>query len=228
MRYLRPIAVAAALCALAGCASVAKGVPASAAAMPAGEAGWVFGSLNVPRGTPFTSHGFKYRAVGAADGALVSFRYDARPAASSPLGIGKLLGEKPDFVEQNEAGIVFAYRLPPGEYELYDVHFHRNGGQIQTSYSARMPFAIRFRVEQGAATYLGEFQARSGHGTNIVGMPVVAGGYFALRDRKDRDLARLQAKGTELPRARVIDATADVLAARVPFFQENAVAPPAH
>lgn len=227
MRLSCLLSLAAALCGLVACATVAKGVPASAAATPAEEAGWIFGSLNVPRGTPFTTHGFKYRAVGAADGALVSFRHDARPAASSPLGLGKLLGEKPDFVERNESGSVFAYRLPPGEYELYDVYFHLNGGQVQTSYTARMPFAIRFRVEQGAATYLGEFQARSGHGRNIVGLPMVAGGYFALRDRNARDVAVLQAKGSELPRARIVDASAAVLAAGVPFFQENAVPAPA-
>lgn len=223
MHLLRWLAVSLAAV-LAGCANVSQGVPSSAAVTQADKAGWVFGSVGISGRTPYTSQGFLYRAVGAGDSAIVRFRYDSRPAMASPLGIGKLMNETPDFTSRvGETGVVFAYRLRPGEYELFDVEFHINSGQLQQTFHARQKFSVKFRVEEGTATYLGEFLARGTTGKNVLGMTVPGGGFFAMRNRMDRDLGILHSKGIQMPRDKVINASAVALEARLPFFQENGI-----
>ncbi|HEX7887889.1 MAG TPA: hypothetical protein VF522_00905 [Ramlibacter sp.] len=217
MRSLRLFFIAALLAALAGCASVAPGVPASVASAPQDRTGWVFGSLGTAGSSPITSHGFFYRAKGASDAAIVSWRYDGRSGFASPLGLGKVFSDKPDFREGIEAGIAFAYRLPAGEYELYDVRFHMD----QATYNAKEKFSVPFRVEAGSATYLGEFIARDARARNFFGMPIKVPGYYAIRQRVERDLDVLAARGIDLPRDRIIDASAGVLGTGLPFFQEN-------
>lgn len=208
---------------VSGCANVRPGVPASLAAAPTANGGWVFGSIGVKGATAFTTQGFLYRAKGAGDGALVAFKYDSRPAFASPLPFAKnLFSDKPDFFDAGDLAVVFAYQLPAGEYELYDVHFFINGGQLSTRIRSKEPFSIPFKVSAGAATYLGEFLARSATGRNVIGLPGISHASFAMRNRSARDLAALKRKGIALPEGQVIDASSDIMEAGIPFFGANA------
>lgn len=208
---------------VSSCANVRPGVPASLATAPTANSGWVFGSIGIKGATAFTSQGFLYRARGADDGALVAFKYDSRPRFASPLPFAKnLFSDKPDFFDAGDLAVVFAYQLPAGEYELYDVQFFINRGEFSTTYRSTQPFSIPFKVSAGAATYLGEFLARSAMGRNIIGLPAVSHGSFVMRNRSERDLASLKRKGVPLPEGQVIDASSGIMGAGVPFFSANA------
>jgi hypothetical protein len=89
-----------------------------------------------------------------------------------------------DFAYSQAYGTVIAYRLLPGEYEIFNFnlthlrHYHR----------ARRDFSLRFVVEKGKTTYLGEYisHAKQIRGTN--GLSPIQYVHIVVQDQQERDL----------------------------------------
>jgi hypothetical protein len=200
---------------VSACATVEPGeVPRGVREVPPEKAGIVFGSVGVGGRSGFSDQGLRYRAIGATEGALIRFRQNG------------ILDTPVDFSEGESRGSVFAMRLPPGEYELHNVHFFVNRGQFgTTTFTAKGDFSIPFKVVEGTATYLGEFLTYPITGRNVFGGRVPGGGYFVVSSKLDRDFLILARKGFPIPRERVSDATVDPRLVRSPMFQEKPLPP---
>ncbi len=139
--------------------------------------------------------GFPYRPVTLLNGVPAK---DWKGEIEPRLGGAIYLKVKnPDF-EGREAGHVVLRRLPPGDYVIDNFSF---GGQLAgTSYawSSATPFAIRFTIRPGQATYIGSFMRAVSLGTPLE--PVLgAAGFFVIADRSDRDLPIARSRLPGLP-----------------------------
>jgi hypothetical protein len=215
MRMLNAALSAAMVVLISACATVGPGeVPSGLSEAPPEKTGLVFGSVGVGGPTPFQTQGLRYRAMGSSENALIFFRK------------GGLMDTPVDFSEGAARGSVFAMRLPPGDYELYNVLFFVNRAQFgSTTFTAKGNFSIPFKVVEGTATYLGEFLTYPVTGKSIFGGRVPSGGYFVVSNKLDRDFSILARKGFPIPRERVSDATVDPRLARSPMLQEKPLPP---
>lgn len=99
-----------------------------------------------------------------------------------------------DFAYAQVDGTVIAYRLLPGEYEITNFnithlnHYHR----------ARRDFSLRFVVEKGKTTYLGEYvsHAKQTRGTN--GFSPIQYVHMVVQDQQERDI---RIAGKRIPEA---------------------------
>lgn len=169
--------------------------PALAAKKPvqyAGEDGGylVYGVGTIAIGMHFD---FPYGRVAGPDGAAVT---DWRGSVEPTVGGAIYLKVKnPDF-EGRESGHVVTRRLPPGDYLIDNFAFYGSSPTgAAYGWSSAKPFAIRFRIEPGKATYIGSFMRAPSLGTSLE--PTLgAAGFFVIADRSARDLP---IAGTRLP-----------------------------
>jgi hypothetical protein len=182
-----------------GCAVDPGRAPKGLADVPLEKSGVVFGSIGVGARSPYTNQGLRYRAKGSAESGSIQFVQSG--IIDTPI----------DFADGQTKGSVFAIRLPPGEYELYNVLFFVNRAQFgSTTFSSKADFSIPFTVTEGSATYLGEFMTHSVYGKNFFGMSMPGGGYFVVANKLDRDFSFLAKKAVHIPRERVTDATVSI------------------
>ena len=153
--------------------------------------------------TQFQSWTLLFRRKGDATKAIGSFYYQKKGFLGT--------GTKPDYESDDkgieEHGVVLAASLPPGDYELYGVSEFLNGGTIQITYTSREPLSMPFTVRRGTVAYLGNYQATSFKGRNLIGIPVVAGAFYAVEDRRLADMAIAVQKGLVSGRITVEDFT---------------------
>ncbi|HRD27707.1 MAG TPA: hypothetical protein PLO65_05345 [Caulobacter sp.] len=128
---------------------------------------------------------FPYRRVALPDGAPVS---DWKGEIAPRLGGAIYLKVKnPDF-EGRETGHVVVRRLPPGEYLIENFAFYGSSPTGSAyAWSSAKPFAIRFRIEPGKATYIGSFMRAPSPGPGVV-PGIGPAGFFVIADRSARDL----------------------------------------
>ncbi len=126
------------------------------------------------------------------------------------------------YEEPGRKGRMFALPLQPGEYELVNVHFYYNNGQVEKSWEAKEDFSVPFSMEAGKAYYIGDFLARGYWGKNIFGITIPAGGHFVHRYNLGRDLPLLKAKFPELAEKDVV--TLDLDAEVPPFIYSSETA----
>jgi hypothetical protein len=205
---------AGALMALAGCTVAPGDIPPGLGPVAPDKGGIVFGTIGRGGSSAYTSQGLRYRMQGREDTALIAFRDSG--IVDTPV----------DFEEGTAKGSLFLIRLPPGAYELMNIHFFINRGQFgTTTFSAKEDFSIAFTVKEGTATYLGEFLGYQVTGKNFFGWSVPAGGYFVIRNQIERDFSLARKKGVTLPRERVEVSVADPKAVGSPMIRERADIP---
>lgn len=107
-------------------------------------------------------------------------------------------GQKPDYVQGDEPGVVLVSTLPPGQYEIVNFSVHSSAGIYQVYDYSKKPFSIKFIVEPGKTTYLGNYQAVAIYGQN--NFDSQSGGViFNVQNRADKDFSLAQKKKSNLP-----------------------------
>jgi hypothetical protein len=203
---LRPTAIVLALVAsLAGCAAGPTAqADRSLQVINAEDGGTIVGSIGArpvalfkTEGSPYTSHTIYFRKVGSKKGGTLEF---APP--NPPFRV-----YTPDFQDEQVKANLFKLTLPAGEYELYSVSFYYNNGTSESTFTPKAEFSIPFTVEKGKVTYLGSLTARGIWGRNFLRMPVPAGGYFVVEDRRTRDLPLIQSRlsGPATPQVKLLE-----------------------
>lgn len=161
--------------------------PALAAAKPADYAGADGGYLVYAVGTiALGMHfDFPYRRTALPDGAPAN---DWKGKISPTVGGAIYLKIKnPDF-EGRESGHVVVRRLPPGDYVIDNFAFYGSSPMgAAYDWSSAKPFAIRFTIRPGQATYIGSFMRAVSLGTPLEPQ-LGAAGFFVVADRAGRDL----------------------------------------
>lgn len=134
---------------------------------------------------------FPYRRVALPNGEPVQdWTGTIAPAVG---GAWVLKVKNPDFIGR-ETGHVVVRRLPPGQYLIDQFGFSGGGvGMGVIDWSSAVPFAIRFTIKPGEATYIGSFMRAPSLGTPLEAQ-VNAAGYFLIADRNERDVPVARAK----------------------------------
>ena len=134
---------------------------------------------------------FPYWRVALLDGTPIR---DWEGAIEPTVGGAWVLKIKnPDFVGR-ESGHVVVRRLPPGQYLMDQFAFSGGGfGMGTIDWSSAVPFAIRFTIRPGAATYIGSFMRAPSLGTPLESQ-LGAAGYFLIADRSARDVPLARSK----------------------------------
>lgn len=128
---------------------------------------------------------FPYRRAATPEGTTVD---DWKGTIEPTVGGAIYLKIKnPDF-EGRESGHVVVRRLPPGEYLIDSLAFYGSSPTgAAYDWSSARPFAIRFTIRPGQATYIGSYMRAPSLGTSL--QPALgAAGFFVVADRSDRDL----------------------------------------
>lgn len=173
------------------------------------DGGYLVLSLGESSGTSYWWSVLRYRPKGGTQGGEVVFSTQNR---LNPTPV--------DYETADGVGSVAVHRLPPGDYELYNLEFRQILANGQRTWTARDDFSAAFRIEPGVVTYLGSFMAAGRSRRGALGEIGVDAGYFKVADRRDRDLGLARRKHavlamtTELRSA--LPAPRDVPAA---FFQ---------
>lgn len=174
------------LLALLATPALAAKAPAQYAGDDGGYVAYAVGAIAI--GMHFD---FPYGRVALPDGTAVS---DWRGTIEPKLGGAIYLKIKnPDF-EGRETGQIVVRRLPPGDYLIDNFAFY-GSSPLGAAYdwSSARPFAIRFTITPGKATYIGSFMRAPSLGTSL--QPTLgAAGFFVVADRSERDLPLIGAK----------------------------------
>lgn len=128
---------------------------------------------------------FPYRRTALPDGAAANdWKGAIRPTVGGAI---YLKIKNPDF-EGQESGHVVVRRLPPGDYLIDNFAFHGSSpAGAAYDWSSAAPFAIRFTLRPGQATYIGSFMRSPSLGTPLAPQ-LGAAGFFVVADRTGRDL----------------------------------------
>jgi hypothetical protein len=190
-------------------------IPVAATRVPAGlevaatqPSGVVFGSIGRGSNYEFSAQTIFFRRSGST--ATGSFTYARNVTVTVPV----------DIEEGEKKATLFVARLPPGRYELSDVHFFVNYGQMGSqNFRAEGPIVVPFEVVEGRAIYLGEFLSYPVLGKNLFGAPVFRDGYFVVTNEILRDLALLTKRHPEMRGFPVDNLSKIALEASVPSFR---------
>lgn len=199
---------------LVGCAGAPATIPKSLQGDATGKKGIVFGSIGSGGDGRYSVYGLRYRAIGSKDMGEFQYRNNWMHIANTTT----------DFSHGNAEGSVFVAHLPPGNYELFNVHFFENrGSQGTTTFTSKVDFSVPFSVSEGKATYLGEYIGQRVEGKNIFHLPVSAGGYYVVTDQLDRDIGILEKRGESIPREDVQNLVSSVAGAGVPMLRKEII-----
>lgn len=91
-------------------------------------------------------------------------------------------------------GMVYAYAVPAGEYEIFDYRLYFNDGFVSKTWTPNEAFSIPFTLTPGSVTYIGDIETIPTYGRNFLGIEVEGGGYFKISDQSVRDLPILKAR----------------------------------
>lgn len=129
------------------------------------------------------------------------FRSDDKKVNYSNFIKGKMDKKVPfgkydfDFKERKNSGNIFAYLVPAGVYEIYGTEMTQSYAYTHTRWKAKDEFSIKFHAEAGKITYIGEYAIQPVYdGKNIIGVPLMASGYWLIDDKLERDLTLLKKK----------------------------------
>ncbi len=141
----------------------------------------------------------------ASNGIIVGSFTSNEKVYSRGFYFRKIGTDQREFVQYNQIwsknefnnGLVYAFSLPPGEYEFFDFRLFYSTGYSESSWSAQEEFSIPFTVTTGEVSYLGEIHTIQLVGENLFGIDIPAGGVFAISDQIERDLPKLKTKFPE-------------------------------
>lgn len=148
---------------------------------------------------------------------------DAAPESPDAIGTftyrasGIFGGEKSDYKNHPEYGVVITGSLAEGEYVIYNFKVFQNSGSYQATYFSRKSISIPFSIKKGTVAYLGNYQASAITGKNIVGMSVSSGAYFTVENRIDEQQEIMRRKGVS-PELQIINFTPSPEDLKSPFF----------
>lgn len=129
---------------------------------------------------------FFYRMKGASEG----LRLDAIGYSMlDDFGLGP-----DDYPEDPKDGRLLLLKAEPGVYELYDWKLYVTSGGGYSYFSPKEFKPLRFTVEEGKITYLGNLHLEALYGRNIVGMRVIAGAEAKNLDEREVDMLLLKSK----------------------------------
>jgi hypothetical protein len=134
---------------------------------------------------------FPYRRVALRDGTTVQ-DWQGSIAPDGGWRVGTQDQESRFY--GRESGHVVVRRLPPGSYLIDQFAFSGGGfGMGTIDWSSAVPFAMRFTIQPGAATYIGSFMRAPSLGTPLEPQ-LNAAGYFLIADRSARDVPIARSK----------------------------------
>lgn len=97
-----------------------------------------------------------------------------------------------DYIEPSEAGSLFTFSLPAGEYEIYNFEVVQDTIAGPVTHYPMRKFSVRFSVEAGKACYLGSIQIFRHSGR--FKFAVTGGVQFVMRENPERDHNLLRSK----------------------------------
>jgi hypothetical protein len=210
---LRRLFVCILVLSIAACAQGPVSVPTSLQGVKPGTGGLVFGSIGTSGDGRLSSFSLRFRAVGSKEEGQFTYRMNPIHA----------MDDRADFNDETK-GAVFSVRLPPGDYQLFNMRLYESHGQYgDVTFTSKEDFPITFSVKEGKAVYLGEYLVHRLSGKNIFFLPATAGGYFVVSDKLDRDLAVVEKRGETVPRDSIENMVSPILAADVPAFRREAL-----
>lgn len=153
--------------------------------VPADEAGYVVFSIGADEQSSASYYKLNFRDPASRDSTDVTFFPSTSPDAD----------RKPDFTSAAFEGSVFALRMKPGDYEIYNFTVRqRHESMSEMLFTAARDFSIPFVVEKGKVTYLGQYRAQLLKGKSVTGKEVTAIFYYVIEDQADRDIAVARAR----------------------------------
>lgn len=162
--------------------------------LPVSERATIFGTLTAELGGPMAMELYEIR-----------FRnLQTKEKASLTLNAGLLLfpgvrtasGDAELQESGRSMGRSFELTLPAGQYEFYEVWCRGPPGSFPSDYKSEN-FSMPFSVEAGKTYYLGELRAYPLQYKDLLGFSTPYGGYFVLRDSRERDTALWLKKRTD-------------------------------
>jgi hypothetical protein len=124
-----------------------------------------------------------------------------------------------DYVTETTIGTVEIMKLPPGDYEIYNVEIFENLGMLQTTYSAKNEFSIPFQIKPNETQYLGEFIAVN-LGKKFLDASI-GGAYFILDDKMERDINYIKKKNPDSRLGNIINIVPDPEAIGCPLIRSD-------
>jgi hypothetical protein len=173
------------------------------------DAGRVAIDIGASANTHYSSYSLNFRKVGDKDAEPNRFVYFQHNEFSA---------QKKDYDNSEENGVVQSFRLPPGEYEIFNFDIFLNGGTVQKNFGSRKEFSIPFKVRSNETTYLGNYQANLVMGTNFFGMSMAAGAVFVVADREKVDIELAKKRLSNVAFGPISNATPTAQSIANPFF----------
>lgn len=152
---------------LAGCAG-------SSSRYSGNDAGMVVLSIAQDKDTQFSIYRLHYRTRDKRMSDVIAWMKD------SPLS-----ADTPDFREPSKTGEVFALKLAPGDYEIFNYTIVGGGAR----HSGSEEFSVPFTIKPRETIYLGEFMGMVTHGGNLVPAAEERAPIFVVSDQLARDAA---------------------------------------
>lgn len=182
------------------------------------DAGRIAIGIGASANTHYSSYSLKFRKLGDKEGESNRFVYFQHNEFSA---------QKRDYDTAEENGVVQSFRLPPGDYEIFNFDVFLNGGMVQKNFASRNEFSIPFRVRANETTYLGNYQANLSMGKNFFGMSMPAGSVFVVTNREKADLELVKKRLPNVSFGTISNAAPTAKSIANPFFVEaNEISPP--
>lgn len=159
-------------------------------------------SIAQDKDTRFSIYRLNYRSRDRRVSDVIAWMKD------SPLNSGS-----PDFAEPSKSGEVFALKLAPGDYEIYNYTIAGKG----TRHSVSEDFSIPFTITSRETIYLGEFLAMVTHGGNVSASLEQRAPIFVISDQLSRDAAIAAREEPDIQATR--DMVPPAKALRPPLFR---------
>ncbi len=176
------------------------------------DAGRIAIGIGAAANTHYSSYSLTFRKVGDKGSEPKRFAYFQQNEFSA---------QKRDYDNPVENGVVQSFRLPPGDYEIFNFDIFLNGGTVQKNFGSSNEFSIPFKVRPNETTYLGNYQANQIMGKNFFGMPLAAGAVFVVTNREKIDIKLAKKRLPDASFGPISNATPTVQSIANPFFVDQ-------
>ena len=180
------------------------------------DAGRIAIGIGASANTHYSSYSLNFRKLNDKDAEPNRFVYFQHNEFSA---------QKRDYENPEENGVVQSFRLPPGDYEIFNFDIFLNGGTVQKNFGSRKEFSIPFKVRANETTYLGNYQANLVMGKNFFGMSMAAGAVFVVTNREKADIELAKKRLPNVSFGPISNATPTVQSVANPFFVDPSEKP---
>lgn len=174
------------------------------------DAGRIVIAIGAEPKTSYAYYSFIFRRVGGTERRTMTYVQDKIGAP-----------QKRDYDNASENGVVLSFRLPPGQYEIYNLDIYMPGAMSYTHYYANKDFSIPFSVRPNETSYLGHYQANRIMGKNLLGLPLPAGAVFVVSSKQLADIDLLKKRLSAAALGTIVDATPNPKTIGNPIFVER-------